>query len=243
MRTRFVVAILGAAVLSLSLTSCREGTSADALGSTGAGNTAPGSTGASAAAFVACLKGQGVPAKLSDAGAMVMVPGRALGVVVDQTDSAISASVAAADPSDSRVLLLTEVDEAGTWVAPLNSDSVSSDSEIQAAYQSCEAKFPDFRQPSLAAAGTEMSKSLGIENTENALRFAKCAREHGFSWLEDPSPETGAINLPPDLSQEDFRALLDACWVGGEPFSWTGSDNLADLMGVLAQYDQPVAEN
>jgi hypothetical protein len=99
---------------------------------------------------------------------------------------------------------------------------------VQDAYASCEIEHPGFKQPEQAV-DPEVEAQLA-EIAESALAFARCARDAGFARIADPDPETPTqIALGPDLTADDFRALLAACYDGDDARTLVGWDGLDEL--------------
>ncbi|MFT3799365.1 hypothetical protein [Microbacterium sp.] len=78
------------------------------------------------------------------------------------------------------------------------------------------------------------------QQAEDGLTFARCARDAGFAWVADPAGEAGTtagIALPADLTEEEFRALLEACFDPTLNLAWLIEGELGfDFSAVLAEF-------
>lgn len=174
-----------------------------------------GDTGAEA--FVACLKSEGVEAKIGSFGGMVMVR---TGTAIPDEDGVMTQS----QTSDTPVSLMSEFDDEGNiWEAPQDSSYFANDPDTQDAYAACEARFPDFAQPEFDPMSDPDTQAMQQESEQAALDFAICAREHDFAWVSDPDPATGsAIEIPATLTEGEFRSLLESCFDPAAPgFAWS----------------------
>lgn len=169
-----------------------------------------------AASFLACLKSAGVEAKINDNG-MVLVKQAGAG-----PDGSVSTG------SGDRETLLIEGDAAGdTWVAPVDAGYFADDPDTQDAYAACEQKHPDFTQPQYDPNSDPEHQQQAAEQQEAALAFAQCARRKGFTQIADPDAGTGgAIMIPDDFTETDFRALVEACYEPNSSFAFGTSDSL-----------------
>ncbi len=222
MRTRIGTAAAGAAMLALVLAGCTAPPPAD-------------DDGGASAQFVACLKAAGVNAKIADeslGGAFVIVK-------VGEPDSG-GGSVSSSSDSGGEAPLVTMGDSEGTWVAAQSSAYFVDDPDTQDAYAACEAEHPDFAQPEFDPEGDPALQEQLAEQQANALEFARCARDEGFAWVADPGPDTaGAIALPADLTEAEFRAVMTACWdAESTGFGWSlPADELGfDWQAVLMEF-------
>jgi hypothetical protein len=80
---------------------------------------------------------------------------------------------------------------------------------MREAWAACEAEFPDFEQPEPDLSGAEGITVTMEDQIEASLAFADCARENGYADFADPD-EHGQLDFPA-MSEDEFRALLDAC--------------------------------
>lgn len=196
--------------LSLALAGC----------SPASDDSAPGD-GAGAGRFAACLASAGVPAKAIDPGYVVV---RVAGPSQDDAQDGIGVGA-----------LLTMSDEEGLWVAPADADFFEDDAGTRGAYAECAKQHPEFAQPAPSVPGGGADD--GADALADALAFARCARDAGFSWVADPDAEAGgSIELPSTLTEAEFRALLTACPPSDYPggLGWSVTDDLSfDWSAVL----------
>jgi hypothetical protein len=158
-----------------------------------------------AARFIACLQGSGVEAQSDETGlVLVLLP-------VVSTDDAT-------DYVDD--LRSTMVDESGAlWVAVEKGESFI-DPDTKDAYTTCESDHPDFAQPAYTDPFNEAEmEAARLAQVESALEFARCGRDAGFAWVPDPDDQGGII-LPSDLTEEEFRAVLAACFTPDAPIGF-----------------------
>lgn len=212
------VAVSGIALLTLAVSGCTstpgDGPETDA-----------------SAAFLACLTAAGVDAKISDQGYVVVrtAEPNAGGEVSTSTDAGTAGEG----------VLMEMAGPDGAWIAVQSSAAFSDDPDTQDAYAACEAEHPDFAQPEWDPASDLDIQAMLAEQEEAALEFARCAREEGFSWVADPSPETaGGIALPSDVTEAEFRALLTACGDADTGFGWaiSGEGPDFDWTAVLMEF-------
>ena len=215
-------------------------TGAVTLGSVLAGcaalpNDEDGSAGASAR-FVACLNAAGVEARISDdisGGAFVLVK-------IGEIDADGGSSVSSSAESGGEAPLVTMGDSEGSWVAARSSAYFVDDPDTRDAYAACEAEHTDFAQPDFDPDGDPAVQEQLAAQQQNALDFARCARDEGFAWVADPGPDSaGAIALPADLTEPEFRAVLTACWDSTDVgFGWSlPADDLGfDWQAVLMEF-------
>lgn len=173
-----------------------------------------------ASQFVACLKAAGLEAQVGEFG-NVLVKQQELRLEGDAGE--VSRMEFDLDPDgDGAQALLSMVDEDGfVWVAPEHAAFFVDDPDAQAAYAGCEAEYPGFIQPVYSPQDDPEVREQLAEQQEDAITFARCARDAGFAWVADPEPNSGgAIILPLDLTENEFRALLTAC--AGEELSGVG---------------------
>lgn len=222
MRTRMGAAAAGAAMLALALAGCTAPPQDD------------DAQGASAQ-FVACLKAAGVDARIADEG----FGGAFVIVKIGEPDSG-GGTVSSSTDSGGEAPLVTMGDSEGTWVAAQSSAYFVDDPDTQDAYAACETAHPDFSQPEFDPDGDPAMQEQLAEQQANALEFARCARDAGFAWVADPGPDTaGAIALPADLTEAEFRAVMTACWDSENTgFGWSlPADDLGfDWQAVLMEF-------
>lgn len=188
-------ALAGAALLgTIAVTGCTGTTESD-----------PTEASDDGASFLACLTAAGVEAKINDSGQVLvkiaLEPGAEGGVSVgsDQGTGALG----------------LEGDEAGdTWVVAADSSYFQDDPATQDAYASCERDHPGFTQPDRdPAAGDPDVEAEQQAQEEAALAFAQCARANGYSQIEDPDySQANALQIPDDLTEDEFRDLVEQCW-------------------------------
>jgi len=153
-----------------------------------------------AASFLACLDSSGVDAKINSSGqVLVKAPaGSAEGGVITSEDGALA---------------IEGDDEGNTWVVPVDATYFAQAPDIQEAYAACEEQYPKFEQPQFDASDDPAFQEEMVEQEEAALAFAQCARSNGYSNIEDPDfSRANALQIPGDLTEDDFRSLLDECW-------------------------------
>lgn len=201
---------------------------------------------ASAGAFVECLKGKGVKARLSNADdPFVLVQANSSAVQMNDgmTDEPTTSIATSADDPD-LMPITVEMDDEGPWFAFQNSRGLVDDPTAQAAYIQCEADLPDFTQPQNAMTMTPEMQEQAAAAMESGLEFAACARKEGFDWVTDPEgdPQTESpmIMVPESVSEDEFRNLLTACY---DPmnsiFAWgtSGADG-EKLFRILDEFSQ-----
>ncbi|MEV7693601.1 hypothetical protein AB0N73_09755 [Microbacterium sp. NPDC089189] len=205
MRTRIGMTVAGAAMLAFAAAGCTASPQDDADAD---GASAP---------FVACLKAAGVDAKISDdiSGGYVLVK-----IGEPDPGGAVTSSV---DDSGGEAPLTMMGDSEGVWIAAQTSAYFVDDPDTQDAYAACETAHPDFVQPDVDPAGSPAEQEQIAAQQAAALAFARCARDEGFAWVADPGPESaGGIALPTDLTEDEFRAVLTACWdAESTGFGWS----------------------
>lgn len=173
-----------------------------------------------AAAFVACLTSSGVEARINSSGqVLVKVPGDA----------------GAGEPGGKEIssgtsgdgLLGIEGDDAGnTWVAAAKATAFE-DPDTQDAYAACESAHPGFVQPQADPNDDPAHREMMAEQEEQALAFAKCARANGFPQIADPDfSKMSGVMLPDDLTEQEFRELLKACWDPGSNLAFGTSADM-----------------
>ena len=214
-----------AAMIALEISGCTPSEQEDVSDGDGA-----------AAQFVACLRAGGVEAKISDE-----MSGDAHVIVkVGDPVSAEGSSVSSDSQGGGEMPLVMMADSEGPWVAAESSDYFADDPDTQDTYAECEEAHADFAQPEFDPAGDPAVKEQIAAQQTAALEFAQCARDEGFAWVADPSPDSpGAIALPADLTEAEFRAVMTACWESeGAGLGWTmPADELDfDWQAVLMEF-------
>jgi hypothetical protein len=192
-------------------------------------------TSGEAARFVACLTAAGVEAKISDQGYVVVKTGSAA------PDGSVSTTSENTGPG----MLMMMSDSEGSWVAAESSAYFETDTDTQDAYAACEQDVPDFVQPEVDPLDDPQMQEYLAQQAEDGLTFARCAREAGFAWVADPTGEAGttaAIALPADLTEDEFRALLEACFEPELALAWMIESELGfDWNTVLEEYADGVS--
>jgi hypothetical protein len=169
-----------------------------------------------ASAFLACLTAADVEAKINASGqVLVKTPGELGG------DGVISS-----DDGSGEGLLGMERDDAGnTWVAVASADYFVDSPEVRDAYAACEKEHPDFEQAQFDPSDDPAFQEDAAKQEEDALAFAQCAREQGYSQIADPDfSAMNGILIPSGFTEQEFRALIEACWDPNSSFAF-GSHN------------------
>lgn len=158
-----------------------------------------------AARFVACLEREGLDARIADGQGYVMVR------TGEAASSGAVSEVGSADGDASPLMVQSGSD--GTWVAPADAAYFVDDPVAHDAYATCQAEVPDFAQPRYDPDSDPSLADAREKQRISGLEFASCARDAGFAWVADPAADSfGAIALPADLTEAEFRSLLAACW-------------------------------
>jgi len=231
--TRFT----GLAATSLLILSC-IGCSADDSGESGTSTDTEEATDLSSS-MVACLKGEGLEARVSDSSRQVMVHTDAGLVIEDSGENPMKTTTTSEKDGLTAGPLTVEDFDTGTglaWVSFRSSADISDDPDLQQAYESCEAKLPDFQQPDFTFEDTPEGAEQMADMQESALAFTKCARSEGFSWVEDP--QEGVVRIPDGTSVEDVRSTINSCYKANEVFRWEASDKI-DLADILRDLPMP----
>jgi hypothetical protein len=153
-----------------------------------------------AATFVACLTAAGVGAKITDSGQVAV-----------RSDA--QPSEGGVVSSEDGLIGMEGDDEGNSWVIPVDSNYFAGDATTQDAYAGCEKEYPDFSQPQVDPADDPAIRVNMLQQEEAALAFAQCARATGYSRFEDPDfSKANALQIPADLTEEEFRAILEECW-------------------------------
>ena len=159
-----------------------------------------------AAKFVACLTDEGQTAKILEGGMVgLLLPDG----VEKEGNIAMGDSSEKGDSSEPTMVAMT-TDDDGTWQMSNTASGYPEEGGMRAAWEACEAELPDFEQPEpdLSGDGKEIIITME-EQIEASLAFADCARENGYADFADPD-EFGQLDIP-SVSEDEFRALLDAC--------------------------------
>ncbi|MFT4029408.1 MAG: hypothetical protein QM675_05990 [Protaetiibacter sp.] len=193
-------ALAAGAALVMLLAGCSPASDDETAGDSGA------------ATFVACLTAKGLDAQLGEHGyALVKQDGLRLQGEAGETGQ-FEFDVDSSD-AGAQVLWSMVDDEGVFWVAPEHAAYFADDPDTQDAYAACEAEHPDFAQPAYSPQDDPELQAQLAEQQEDGIAFARCARDAGFAWVADPVPGSGgAIVLPLDLSEDEFRDLLTACY-------------------------------
>ena len=158
-----------------------------------------------AAKFVACLTAEGQTAKILEGGMVGLL-------LPDGVDEGGEFSMG--DPPDGgdskgpTAVMITQDDD-GTWQMSTNANGYPEEGGMREAWLACEEELPDFEQPEPDLSGGEGFMVTMEEQLEASLAFADCARENGYADFADPD-EHGQLAIP-SVSEDEFRALLDAC--------------------------------
>jgi hypothetical protein len=158
------------------------------------------------AKFVACLTDQGQTAKILDGGMVgLLLPD---GVDDGEGGVALGGPPDGDEPSKPTMVSIMQ-DEDGQWMAASDSGGYPEEGGMREAWEACELEFPDFEQPEPDLSGAEGTMITMEDQLEASLAFADCARENGYADFADPD-EHGQLSIP-SMSEDEFRALLDAC--------------------------------
>jgi hypothetical protein len=194
------LAAAGAAALFTTLAGCSLlGASPDPTATSAAND-------ALAAKFVACLTEQDQTAKIVDGGMV----GLLLPEGADDAGGMMMGSPADEGGGSSEpTMVMMMMDDDGAWQISNTAAGYPEEGGMREAWAACELEVPDFEQPEPDLSGAE-SAGLSMEDQlEASLAFADCARENGYADFADPT-EYGELDIP-SMSEDEFRALLDAC--------------------------------
>lgn len=216
MRTRNVFAALAGLTTAgtLALSGCTSTT-----GPEEPDPAAEASDGASA--FLACLTASDVEAKINASGQVLVKTPDEIG-----DDGVISSS----DDGSGEGELSMESDDAGNiWVAVASADYFVDSPDVQDAYAACEKEHPDFEQPQFDPGDDPAFQEDAGKQEEDALAFAQCARDQGYSQVADPDfSAVNGILIPSGFTEQEFRALIEECWDPNSTFAF-GSDGELDF--------------
>lgn len=212
-RTLFTV-VAGFSLLgALALTGCTSSTPSD---------PEPGGPKSDAASqFLACLTSAGVDAKINDQG-MVLVKDPTA------TSEGPGGSMSMESGGGGQSMMIEGDDAGNTWVAAVDADYFADDPDTQDAYAACEKKHPDFTQPQFDPTKDPEFTEMQGEQQEAALAFAQCARKNGYPEIADPGPGSmgGSIMIPAGFTEDDFRALIEACYDPTTGFGFGSNEDL-----------------
>lgn len=202
-------------------------------GSTGAPAPNGSAAGGTAAQFVACLTTAGVEAQVGDQGHVLVK-------VASQSEDGGFSVGSGSESGGESPLLMTGDSDGNTWVAASSSVYFADDPDVQDAYAGCESQLPGFAQPELDPQDDPDTRDALAQQAEDGLEFARCAREAGFAWVADPAGEAGstpAIALPGDVTEDEYRALLEACFTPELNLAWSVAAQLSwDWLAVLDEF-------
>ena len=202
------------------------GCSAPADGDNGAGNDA------AAVAFTACLNDAGQTAKIIDGGQV--------GLLLPEAGGEPWTGEAPGDDGGIQSAVAVFMDEDGAWMAAGSADAYPADGGMREAWADCEAEVPDFEQPEPDMSGAEVSTISREDMIEQSLAFAECARGEGYADFSDPD-DNGMLDFPSGMTEDSFRALLEACISDAEGFGIPISPESAesfdfDWMSVMQEF-------
>ena len=188
-----------------------------------------------AAKFVACLSEQNQTAKILDGGMVgLLLPDG----IEEGGGTMMSDGPPEGDSSEPTMVMIAQ-DEDGTWQVSSTAAGYPEEGGMREAWEACELEVPDFEQPEPDLSGADGVTITMEDQLEASLAFADCARENGYADFADPS-ENGQLDIPA-MSEDEFRALLDACVDTlegvGLPVSKESADRLDfDWMTVMQEY-------
>lgn len=160
--------------------------------------------GSAAARFVACLTEQGQTAKILDQGMVgLLVPGSA-------DNEGDSGGTLGGSNGGGGVTVVVR-DAEGEWQASTRADGYPKENGMRTAWLTCETQVPEFTQPEPTPAGGPADGAGSDNRMAAVLAFAECARDNGYPEFPDPDP-LGGLMVPPELTEEGFRTLLEACF-------------------------------
>ncbi|MFT4215187.1 MAG: hypothetical protein QM622_10495 [Microbacterium sp.] len=182
-----------------------------------------------ASQFVACLTAAGVEAKVGDTGHVLVKTGSSDGSISSESSGSGEGSLLTVGDADGSI-----------WNAPASSAYFVDDPDTQDAYAACEQEFPEFTQPEYDPQDDSAVQEYMTQQAEDGLAFARCARDAGFAWVADPAGEEGTtpgIALPADLTEGEFRALLEECFAPELSLAWLVEGQLDfDWQAVLEEF-------
>ncbi len=165
----------------------------------------PAANDAAAARFVACLNAAGQTAKVLDGGQV--------GLLMPEIDldGGGAGTITAPEGGDGPVSSMAVfMDEDGAWMASSSADGYPVDGGMREAWTDCEAEVPEFEQPTPDMSGTGLTPVSRVDMLESSLAFAECARDEGYADFPDPDAD-GMVDFPSGMTEDGFRALLEAC--------------------------------
>lgn len=167
-------------------------------------NDAAGNNDEAAARFVACLQAAGQTAGIIEGGMVALLLPEDSSP--DEGESFTSEGSGGDGPSMTSLMM----DDRGTWQASDSAAGYPEEGGLRAAWAGCEEEVPEFEQPEPDMSGGDFKEVTSEEAAEASLAFAECARENGFAGFPDPDAN-GMLNFPAGVTEDGFRALLDAC--------------------------------
>lgn len=188
---------------------------------------------AEAARFLACLTSHGLDAKIGAGNGLVFV------ATVDAGTTTGGGGTGGTGAAGGQALMIESGKDGRIWVAAQDSRYFVQDPDTQHAYAACESQHPGFHQPEAASGVPAIQAEPNDNQQKTDLAFARCARNAGFAWVADPSPaDGGGIKLPLDLKENEFRALLKACYKKNTPWiDWRFDGQLSfDYVAVLQEF-------
>ena len=161
-----------------------------------------GGADAAAVAFTACLNAGGQTAKIIDGGQVALL------MSVESMESLNTPSQG--DDGGAQSVASVFMDDDGAWMAASNADAYPEEGGMRQAWADCETDVPDFEQPEFDLSQTEGTGISREDVIETSLAFAECARGEGYGDFPDPD-ENGMLDFPTGMTEDSFRALLEAC--------------------------------
>ena len=193
----------------------------------GGAASAPEAGGDPAARFLACATEAGFEGFLDERGNVWVVDDFAQQVLdlrLQASDQPFPAGLLD-DPRPGHAHMFSQGDDGRGVVVPVSAAYFTQDPVAAAAWAYCEAAHPDFEQPGFVVDEGLQAERLAIVQ-QDALGFARRARDAGHHWVADPVPGSPFIVLPAGLTEAELRAALaDAL----DPDTWVGFDSDADL--------------
>ena len=162
----------------------------------GAGNDA------AAVAFTACLNSAGQTAKIIDGGQV--------GLLLPEEGTGPLATTEEPEDGGMQSAVAVFMDEDGAWMAANSADAYPEDGGMRDAWAGCETEVPEFEQPEFDMSQTDGTSVSREDVIELSLAFAECARGEGYADFPDPD-DNGMLDFPSGMTEDGFRALLEAC--------------------------------
>lgn len=222
-----------AALLALAFTGCSASTPTPESG----GSPAPTDSSGSAAQMVSCLKAGGAQARISEHSGLLLVQTDA-GFDIEDIGDGASVTMTRAGSSDEGSpgpIAIEDIDTSTgkAWVAYDSSRDLNEDPDLQDIYRQCEEKIPGFTQPQFSPESNPEFAAFQEQAQKDGLEFAKCARDEGFDWVEDP--QDGALFVGENVTEDELRGALKACFKPDYAFGWGSGGNI-DLGGILGEF-------